>query len=141
MTPPRTPRIALVALELCMGVVALFCGLILVTGQAGRLLGMQQGVPDGTPFTNFVMPGILLALAVGGSQIAAARGELRRARWAATASLLAGGVVMGWIVGEVALLGWIAPRGLQPFCFAYGELEVALALCWLPCRHLSHQPR
>ena len=46
---------------------------------------------------------------------------------------------MGWIVGEVALLGWIAPHELQPFCFAHGALEVALARSWLPCRHLSHQ--
>jgi len=35
---------------------------------------------------------------------------------------------MGWIAGEVVLLGWIAPKFLQPFCFLYGAAIAGVAL-------------
>jgi hypothetical protein len=125
-----------IGLELSMGAMAVVCGLILASGQADRVLGMQQSVLVGTPFSNFMLPGLILAVAVGGSQLLAAWTELRDERWAGLAALGAGVVLMGWIIGEVLLLGWIigevlllgwiAPRGLQPFCFAYGALQLAL---------------
>jgi hypothetical protein len=68
---------------------------------------------------------------VGGSQLWAAWATARGQRWASLALLAAGGILMGWIAVEVALLGWIAPRGLQPFCFTYGAVEALLAACHL----------
>jgi hypothetical protein len=135
--PPR-PR-SLIALQLGMGSVALGCGLLLATGQAGRVLGMRADVLDGAPFRSFVVPGLILAGIVGGSQLWAAWAAARGRCWAPLALLVAGCVLMGWIVGEVAALGWIAPRGLQPFCFAYGAVEAAVATRRL-LRHRRAQP-
>jgi len=110
-----------------MGLVAWLCGALLALGLAGRVLAMRQDVLRGSPFSTFLIPGLALALVVGGSQLSAGWAELRRRPWAGGASLLAGIVLAGWIVGEVALLGWVAPHVLQPLCFSYGALEVALA--------------
>jgi hypothetical protein len=121
----------LLVLEGFMGAMALVCGLILTTGQSDRLLGMQRGILDGTPFSSFLIPGAILALAVGGSQLAAAWVNARDINGAAAMSVVAGCVLLGWISGEIILLGWIAPRVLQPFCFWFGVLEVALSVRWV----------
>jgi hypothetical protein len=123
---PRPPCL-LISLQLCMGVVAFGCGLLLAAGQAGRVLSMRADVLAGTPFSSFLVPGLVLAFVVGGSQLWAAWAAARDTRWALLVALAAGGLLMGWIVGEVVWLGWIAPHGLQPFCFAYGAVEAALA--------------
>jgi hypothetical protein len=118
----------LLGLDLFMGVVAVICGAILASGQAGTVLQMEDDVLQGTPFHSFVIPGILLGLAVGGSYLLAAVGLLRGARWGVVASAVAGAIMLGWIVGEVALLGWIAPRFLQPFIAAYALVTFVEAL-------------
>jgi hypothetical protein len=116
----------LTTLELLMGSMALLCGLVLAAGLGGPILGMQRAVLAGSPFDNFRVPGLILAGVVGGSQVKAAWAEWHDARWATLASSVAGSVLVGWIVGEMLLLGWIAPHGLQPFCGAYGALELGL---------------
>lgn len=137
MNAREADRVTLVALELFMGLMAITCGVILATGFADDVLGMQTSVLDGTPFHSFVVPGIILAVVVGGSQLTAAFGLWRRVPWGKFASFVAGVTLMGWIVGEVALLGWIAPHGLQPFCFAYGSLVAALAARHMGLRRVA----
>jgi uncharacterized membrane protein len=48
-----------------------------------------------------------------------------RSVWDALASLVAGVILVGWIVSEVAMLGLQA--GLQPFYFVIGLLIIGLA--------------
>lgn len=127
MKTREADRALLIALELFMGVMATACGVILAAGLAGDVLSMQTDMLDGTPFGSFLIPGIILSVAVGGSQIAAAYGLWRHEPWGMTASFAAGAILMGWIIGEVMLLGWIAPHGLQPFCFIYGVVVAGLA--------------
>ncbi len=121
-------RVTLISLELFMGVMAVACGVILATGQAGTVLQMKPSILDGTPFGSFLIPGVILAGVVGGSQLLAAFGLWRYQPWGMMLSAVAGAILMGWIVVEVILLGWIAPHGLQPFCFAYGAIVALFAL-------------
>ncbi len=127
-------RATLIVLELFMGVMAIICGTLLVVGLAEDVLGMHTDLLDGTPFDSFVIPGVILAVAVGGSELLAAFGLWRHEAWGMTVSFASGVLLMGWIVGEVILLGWIAPRGLQPFCFAYGAIVAGLAARQLMAR-------
>lgn len=84
---------------------------------------------EGTPFTGYTIPALVLCLVVGGSAVLATVVTLHRADVGAAASAVAGVVMMGWIVGEVAMLG---PHGaytwLQPAYFAVGLAMAALAL-------------
>ena len=118
----------LLGLDLFMGIVAVVCGVILSAGLAERLLQLSPDVLAGTPFGSFLIPGLLLAAAVGGSYLAAAAGLLRGHAWGVDVSLAAGVIMLGWIVGEVLLLGWVAPRFLQPFIAGYALTTIALAL-------------
>ena len=131
MKSREADRVTLIIFELFMGAMSVACGAILMAGLADNVLGMHTSLLDGTWFGSFFIPGLILAVAVGGSQFLAAYGLWRREPWDMVASFATGIVLMGWIVVEVLLLGWIAPHGLQPFCFAYGAIESVMAVRYL----------
>ena len=55
-------------------------------------------------FDSFVVPGLLLGIVVVGSMLGAAWATWRRSRWADGATLFAGGIMLGWIIIEMAMI-------------------------------------
>jgi hypothetical protein len=109
MAWPRTPsRWLLLAIALFLAVGAIPVGLGFVVRPDGSLIGMPRSVLASTPFTDFMVPGLFLAVAVGGSTLAAAVLVARGARRASFVSLAAGVVVVGWIVVQVWLIGLVS---------------------------------
>lgn len=123
----RWPLLAAAAL-LAAG--ALPVGAGLARHPDGSSVGLPLAVLRGTPFADFLVPGLLLAGAVGTSTLAAAALLLLGRRRAPEAALVAGAVVTGWIATQVALLGYLSP--LQPAVAFLGL--VLLALGWLARR-------
>ncbi|MGZ8740281.1 MAG: hypothetical protein ACXWZ8_06765 [Gaiellaceae bacterium] len=82
---------------------------------------------DGTPFDSYVVPSLILLLAIGGGMGVAAAALLVDHRLAPELSIGAGCILMGWIVVQVLM---IAPNGgvswLQPTMFAVGALVAVL---------------
>jgi hypothetical protein len=74
-----------------------------------------------TPFSSFLVPGLLLAVVVGGTSLACALLAWRRAHGAVDTTLLAGGALTVWIAAEAAML-----RGVHPLHALYGGLGLAL---------------
>jgi hypothetical protein len=105
-----------------------FIGLGAVAGSVGVMKDVMP-FPEvwlqGTPFHSYFFPGLLLCLAVGGSQLAAAFLVLWRPSAARAASLIAGLILIGWMAGELELIGFQAP--IQVFFVAVGLLEVGLS--------------
>jgi hypothetical protein len=105
-----------------------FIGLGAVAGSVGVMKDVMP-FPEvwlqGTPFHSYFFPGLLLCLVVGGSQLAAAFLLLWRPSVARAASLTAGLILIGWMAGELALIGFQAP--IQVFFVAIGLLEVGLS--------------
>lgn len=96
-------RALLVALELFVGIGAIYGGLGLVTDAAG--LGVEESWLDGTPFSDYTVPGfVLLALAAGmlGAALLAATGR----RGAAEAALVIGLVQLCFLVVETLMIGY-----------------------------------
>jgi len=126
MAWPRTPsRWLLLAIALCLAVGAIPVGIGFVVRPDGSLLGMPKSVLASTPFTDFLVPGLLLAVTVGGSTLAAAVLVASSARRASLVSLAAGIVVVGWIVVQVWLIGFVS--ALQPLVCGLGLTMIALA--------------
>lgn len=124
MAPRTGTRVGLIALT---G----FGALSAVAGGVG-LLGGGLDFPkewlEGSPFGSYVGPGVILGAVVGGSQLAALVATLRHHERAMEATALAGAIMMGWIAGEVLIVGSTAGimRNLQMLYFLHGLLEVGL---------------
>lgn len=96
-------RAALFMIDLFVALTAIGGGIALVTG-----LESSERVPlewlRGTPFQSYVIPGLILAVVVGGSAAIAALATYRGLNAGGAASILAGVLLMGFIAVEVAIL-------------------------------------
>ena len=109
-----------------------FIGLGAVAGSIGvmkEIMPFPEVWLQGTPFHSYFYPGLILCLAVGGSQFAAAFILLWRSSLSNVASLIAGLVLTGWMVGELRLIGFQAP--IQGCFVAMGLVEVGLSFASL----------
>lgn len=113
-------RIALVGVDLFMALQGIAGGLGMLSGSSGA----PGELLSGTPFSSFVVPGLLLLLAVGGLSLIAGLLSIKDVFTGAAASILAGCVVLGWIVGEMYVVPWT--HWLQPFEAGLGFLMIAL---------------
>ena len=95
-------RAVLVALEAFTAVTATTGGIALATGLEGDRFPVE--VLRGTPFRSRVVSGLILAGPVGGSATVATVAGMRRHRLVAQASVLAGIVLMGWILVDVLIV-------------------------------------
>jgi hypothetical protein len=115
-------RRALVALELFLALNAV--------GGAVYAFGGAEGIDrrwlDGTPFHDYVVPGVVLLVAVGGSLAIAAIRLLRHpSAW--QLSLVAGTILIGWLATETLIIGLVS--WMQP-----ATLALALVIVWLSLR-------
>jgi hypothetical protein len=81
---------------------------------------------DNTPFDSWFPPGLALLLIIGGSQLAAAGTLLAHRPHAREVSIVAGQVLIGWIVMQLAWLQVFHPV-MQPAMLAAGFLIASLA--------------
>ena len=119
--------------RLRMAVVAGFIALSAAAGAIGLIGGGLSFPPEwleGTPFSNYVGPGMILGVVVGGSALLADVLLLAHHPSALRAAAVAGMIQLGWIVGEVLLIGTYGPvmLGLQVVYGLAGALLTVLAL-------------
>jgi hypothetical protein len=91
-----------------ISVTATISGLLMITNPEGEILGLSLSLLDGTLFSNFFIPGLLLAIIVGGINLIASLFYLRshpnRYNWA-----MAGGVIIcGWIISQIIIIKTIS---------------------------------
>jgi hypothetical protein len=100
---------------------------------AGGVLGVfanGAGVPlaylHGTPFSSYLIPGLVLGVVIGGTQLAAAILLQRRHPYDLTAASVAGFGMIVWIFVELAVISEYSP--LQALYLGVGMGELALVL-------------
>ncbi len=128
---------SLVVLELFLAAGGLYGGLSLISDPTGAALSMpSQTVLAGTPFANFLVPGVVLFAVNGVFPLVVAIAELMRAWWVRYAHVLVGALLTGWMGVQVWLIGLSA--GIQVMYLLLGLLILTLAAAtWpdLPPRH------
>lgn len=103
-----------------------------IGGAGGGIGVMKDALPfpllwlEGTPFHNYFLPGLILCVVVGGSQLFAAYALLARRSFEKTAALTASWILIGWMIGEIYFIGYRAP--IQAWFLALGVLELILSL-------------
>lgn len=121
---------ALLGLLLLNGVTAVGGGLALMTGWIPE----QEPWVRATDFPSNYFPGVILMAVVGGSSLIAAAALVKRSVGWQLASILAGTVMVVWIIGEVASIR--AFHFLQVIYLVTGVLVVL----WTPTRGESPRP-
>lgn len=128
-----TPRFATAhpkAIRIALGVLLSFAALNAFGGGYYGLAG-AEGVPvewlEGTPFTDYTIPSLILLVVVGGAFLFAAVATFADARFARAAAAAAGIIVLGWIAVQVAMIGSVS--WMQPATTIAGLLILVLA--WL----------
>lgn len=94
-------------------------------------LSGAEGVPtewlQGSPFVDYTIPSLILFVVVGGSLLVASVAVFVRLRIARLTAFSAGIIVLGWIVTQLAIIGYVS--WMQPATVIAGV--VILALAWL----------
>ena len=148
-TADRVAEGVLIGVLLLEGVLALGGGAMLVAAPSGALLQMPAEWLQGTPFGSYLIPGLLLGMALGLLPLAsvfalwrlpsvpALRGVERAlgmdAAW--LAAFVSGVGILIWIVAQYAMVRMFHP--MQAFIFALGAAIVLLAL--LPAVRRAHR--
>jgi hypothetical protein len=125
-------RFALFVLDISAAVSAIIGGIAVAAGTDR----FPHEWLAGSPFGDYVIPGAILAVAVGGTATVAAVATARAPRLGGPASVVAGAVLMGWILGELLVLNQnsaaTSPRSaVEPIYFVVGLAMAALgAVLW-----------
>ncbi len=129
---PAFARKILLAVQAVIALTSLLGGGALIVGATvGENLfvqGLRADYLEGSPFTSYLVPGILLAVVVGGIHLTAFLMLKRRSRGSVFASAVAGFALLIWIFVQMAFIPFTV---LQAIYFAAGLAEIGLVLLML----------
>jgi CDP-diglyceride synthetase len=114
----------LIIVEFFNGLSGVAGGVGLIADPTAAALGMKLEWLQGTPFSNYLIPGIVLLVFNGLGNIIAAFLSIFKNRHRAYIALFFGFVMMIWIISQVALIGY--KSFLQPLYFSTGLLQAIL---------------
>lgn len=110
----------LLVLLVAQGVSGLGGGLSLALAPDGSIMRMPTSLLDGSPFPDFLIPGLILLLVLGALPLVAAVGLWLGRRWAWYAAFVVGCGLMIWILVELTIIPYDI---LQPI---FGGVGVAI---------------
>ena len=117
------------AIRMTLLIVQAFVALTALAGGAAVMMGtLDPEYLEGSPFTSYLVPGLTLAVVLGGVHILAFIQLERRLPWALFVSAAAGYTTLIWIFVQMV---YIPFSFLQLTYFAIGLLEVGLVLLML----------
>jgi hypothetical protein len=130
-----------------IGLLTGFSALTAIGGGVALLMGFEADrIPlkwvQGTPFTNYTIPALLLAVVVGGSSAVACVTVMKGHRLGMVASMLSGLIMAGYISIEVAILQQVPPGPTLTEYIYFGLGLVVFGLAgyeWLAENRLSPQ--
>ena len=119
-----------IVLEIFLGIAAVVCGVLFVIRPNGSLLGMTVADLIRGPFSDFLVPGVLLALVIGLGMLGAAAMVIQRREHAWRFTVAAGLAMVAFETVEIVTVRF------NPQQLIYGALGVAVALLGLRLRGL-----
>ncbi len=75
-------------------------------------IGMPLSMLEGSPFNDYLIPGLILLIVVGLLPLAALIGVASRRKWGWWLAAAAGAGLVIWIITEVILLGYLPGTGV-----------------------------
>jgi hypothetical protein len=120
-------------IQIFVSIGALPVGVLMILFPSGKQLQIPLEILDGSPFNNFLVPGIILFLINGVGQLTAGLMSFRRHPLAGYTGAVFGIGLMIWIFVQVSMIG--GGHILQYSYFFLGTIETVLA--FLIQRHMQ----
>lgn len=118
-------RITLAAIEGFTGLGAVGGGIAILTGAFNQWLPLAW--LQGTPFSDYTIPGLALLVIIGGGMLLAAAAQFVRRAWAVLFSAAMGLVMIGFEVVEIAVINRYA-EAVVPSTIVQQVLFIAIGL-------------
>jgi hypothetical protein len=115
-----------IIIEFFNGLSGLAGGFGLISDPTAASLGMELRWLEGTPFQNFLIPGIVLFVINGIGNTVAAILSIRKTRHFELTGIVLGVVMMTWIISQVSFIGY--KNFLQPLYFSSGLIQALLGI-------------
>jgi hypothetical protein len=129
------------ALRLFLGTLLLVIALNAFGGGYYGMIG-AEGVPvdwlDGSPFTSYFIPSLFLFVVIGGACLLAAVMVFRNSVHAASVAFACAGLLLGWVVLQVVVIGYVS--WLQPAIFI-SAIVIGILAYLMPDLHLCDRNR
>lgn len=113
-------RVALLVLTAFITLTALPGGMLLMMEPGGGSIGLTVQLLSNTPFHDFFIPGLVLALIVGGSSLVSLFLVMNESPLSYKVAMLSGIILVVWILAELAFIPYY--HWLQGFYLAIGVL-------------------
>lgn len=113
-------------LQIFIGVGAVIYGLLLASYPDGSKAGLPLELLSGSPFANYLIPGILLLLVNGVGNVVSSILSFSRHKYAGYAGMFFGVALIIWIIVQIILIGYA--NLLQPFYLSLGIIELLLGI-------------
>lgn len=118
--------IGLGALQAFIGLGALGGGFMLVRDPSGSALGVPLSFLQGSPFPDFLVPGIFLLVVNGVGSLIGAGFSFTRRRYAQETAIVLGAILVAWIVIQVILIRSFSWMHVLYFILGVVELGIGL---------------
>lgn len=130
LTRPSRP-VTLYVLMACLlfqGLSGILGGFMLVSDPSGESLQIPLNWLQGSPFNDYLIPGLVLLIVLGVFPLVVIYGLWVRASWAWLAALLVGIALLIWIGVEILVIGY---QTQPPFQLIYGVLGIVIVVLTL----------
>jgi uncharacterized membrane protein len=84
---------------------AIVSGFIMINNPDGNIMNLRLNLLEGTAFKDFRIPGLILAIVVGGINLLAVFYNLLRHQTRYNWAMAGGTVISGWIIIQMILIG------------------------------------
>jgi hypothetical protein len=118
--------IGLGALQAFIGLGALGGGFMLVIDPSGSALGVPLNLLEGSPFSDFLIPGIFLLAVNGVGSMIGAGFSFTRRRYTQEIAIVLGAILVAWIVIQVIII--LSFSWLHVLYFILGVVELGIGL-------------
>ena len=119
---------ALVASLAFQGLSGIAGGYGLVADPTGEALGIPLSWLEGSPFGDYLVPGVVLLTLLGVAPLVVSYGVWSHRRWSWLAALVVGIALLGWLGVEMLVIGYQPEPPLQLIYGVVGTAIVLLAL-------------
>lgn len=112
-------------IQLFVSVMAIPTGLVLVFDSTGSLVGLPMDLLDGSPFKDYLFPGLFLFIVNGMGHLIAGIFSLNKRVYAGYLGVLFGAILVVWIIIQFYYTLGIVHM-LQPLFLCIGVSEIVL---------------